>query len=423
MSNMKLILESWRDFISEAPDELFQEIGKVLKGRAEDLKITSITRRGNSEVYIRFKTAQDRIDNIPDVKKLLADSGFSLEDRKLRAHSIPVSYASKEGQGTVKIVYKFDIRTRLGLAFEHILAYVLTGDITDKLKRSMDLPRGADERDAQEALSSEKWSPYVERAQVAREAIESELGEITSAFVSGGGGSKADLVLTLKDPANKKVGLSLKLALGGANIYIYNKDLGDGTESQSLIPSPTDDPWWMVGRKRFFNELRNAEVLPPDVEYNPQLTDYDPPDWMLAAKAQYGEIYRNVVSGLFGEIRQILFNSLGSLTLENLADVVEEAHLGKASPNEERMPLYKLTSSSAGATLEEVPQTTPNMVAIEREELTPREMVQVKKRRTGEPTATIFIDIPGMHKVYINSVKFRSNMLAGNKGNLKIKTR
>ena len=106
---MKLILESWRDFISEAPDQLFQEIGKVLKDRAEDLKIASITRRGNSEVYIRFKTAQDRIDNIPDVKKLLADSGFALEDRKLRAHSIPVSYASKEGQGTVKIVYKFDI--------------------------------------------------------------------------------------------------------------------------------------------------------------------------------------------------------------------------------------------------------------------------------------------------------------------------
>ena len=47
---MKLILESWRDFISEAPDELFQEIGKVLKDRAEDLKIASITRRGNSAV-------------------------------------------------------------------------------------------------------------------------------------------------------------------------------------------------------------------------------------------------------------------------------------------------------------------------------------------------------------------------------------
>ena len=411
------------ELMTEASDELFQQIADVLGSQKDKLNIASLLKTGRSEIYVRFKTKQDRSAGVGAVKQLLADNGFTVEDRKLSAHSLPVSYVSAANQnlGTIKLVYKYDIQTRVGLAFEHILAYVITGEITDKLKKAIDLPRSADNSDVLAMLNSDKWAPYVQRAQGARASIEDKLGEVESASVAGGTGSKADLILTLGN--GKKVGISLKLAIGSTNIYIYNKDLGDGTDAKSLIPSPTGEPWWMIGRKRFFNELTKQEDFPKDLVYDPSPSDYDPPDWMVAAKTKYPQIYKPVVISLFAEIRNILFSSLSNMTLENLADIVEDAHLGKASPNEIRMPLYKLSSSPSGATLKEVPQTTPNMVEIELNKLTPKDMVKFKRTKKDTPTSTIIIDIPGMHKVYINSVKFRSNLLASNKGNLKIKTR
>ena len=411
------------ELMTEASDDLFQQIGDVLGSQKDKLNIASIMKTGRSEIYVRFKTRQDRSDGIAIVKQLLANNGFTVEDRKLSAHSLPVSYVSAgdPSLGVIKLVYKYDIQTRVGLAFEHILAYVITGEMTDKLRKAIDLPRSADNEDVLTMLNSDKWAQYVQRAQDARASIEDKLGEIKSASVAGGTGSKADLILTLSD--GKKVGISLKLTIGSTNVYIYNKDLGDGTESKSLIPSPTGEPWWMIGRKRFFNELRKQKDFPKDILYDPSPSDYNPPDWMLEAKKQYSQIYKVIVVKLFAQIRNLLFSSLGSMTLENLADIVEDAHLGKASPNEIRMPLYKLSSSPSGASLKEVPQTTPNMVEIELNKLMPEDMVQFKRSSTGSPTSTIIIDIPGMHKVYINSVKFRSNLLATNRGNLKIKTR
>ena len=70
---------------------------------------------------------------------------------------------------------------------------------------------------------------------------------------------------------------------------------------------------------------------------------------IIRVKTKYPQIYKPVVISLFAEIRNILFSSLSNMTLENLADIVEDAHLGKASPNEIRMPLYKLSSSPSGA--------------------------------------------------------------------------
>jgi hypothetical protein len=407
----------------EASDTLFQQIGSALNSQKEQLHIASIMKSGASTLYVRFKTKRDRANGIAGVKQLLVDSGFAVEDRKLSAHSVPVSYISggDPSLGTIKLVYKYDIQTRVGLAFEHILAYVMTGEITDKLKKAIDLPQNTDKQDVFRMLDSDKWAQYVERAQAARVSIEERLGEIKNTTVAGGTGSKADLVLTLAD--GNKVGISLKLAIGSTNIYIYNKDLGDGSEAKSLIPSPTGEPWWMIGRKRFFSELRQQQGFPQDIVYDPNSSDYNPPDWMLEAKKQYSAIYKAVVVNLFAQIRNLLFESLGNMTLENLADVVEDAHLGKAAPNEARMPLYKLESAPSGISLEEVPQTTPNMVEIEMNKLMPKNMVYFRKSSAGAPTSTIIIDIPGMHKVYINSVKFRSNLLATNRGNLKIKTR
>ncbi len=425
------ILRLVEQVMNEPSEDIFKQIGRTLSSRKDEFGISSVVRTGKNDVYVRFATKKDRSMGVSGVKGLLSKNGLIVNDRKLSSHSIPVSYVSKVDDNSsriVKIVYKYDIQTRTGLAFEHILAYVITNRITEKLKKSIDLPKDATDDEVKATLNSDKWREYTNtRAPAAYDSIKREFGEVEDAIVAGGTGSKADLVLTVND--GKKVGISLKLAIASTNIYIYNKDIGDGTESKSLIPSPTGEPWWMVGRKRFFNELRKKKDFPDNISYNPSSSDYNPPDWMLLAKKQYSQTYDEVVMNLFTEIRNKLFDSLGNMTLESLADIVEEAHLGKASPNEERMPLYKLASSRSGISLKEVPQTTPNMVEIELNKLTPIDMVRFKQsipskaKPESRNLSTIIIDIPGMHKVYINSIKFRSNLLATNKGNLKIKTR
>ena len=91
----------------EASDTLFQQIGSALNSQKEQLHIASIMKSGASTLYVRFKTKRDRANGIAGVKQLLVDSGFAVEDRKLSAHSVPVSYISggDPSLGTIKLVY------------------------------------------------------------------------------------------------------------------------------------------------------------------------------------------------------------------------------------------------------------------------------------------------------------------------------
>jgi len=125
-------------------------------------------------------------------------------------------------------------------------------------------------------------------------------------------------------------------------------------------------------------------------------------------------LYRQAVGSVFSDVLDRLEASLKSMTIEELADLVNEAHLGK--PATDAPPLYKLSSKPSGATIEEVPDSSPDEVAIEQEGITVPEMIKRKGKR-------ITIDIPGMPNATINSVKFRSNMLSPRKGDLMIKTR
>ena len=427
-----MILEAYEETLREAADDLFLQLRTAISPVKDKLNIDSYIKTSPSEFYVRFKTKTDRRENREDFKKVLSDSGFEMEDKRLSSHSVPVTYIRDPRNpefGTIKVVYKYSTKTRVGLAFEHILALMFDNKITDKIKKRLDLPPSATDEEVLEILRNEQWAPFVERARKLKEVLQGKFDNISSVAVEGGGGGKADLVLTLD--TGDKVGVSLKLGIETDNAFIYNKDLGNGIDKPAglpanLIPSGTD-PWWMVGRKRFFESLKQARVIPPDTTYEPSSTDYSPPEWMEQAKIKQPRLYKEAVSFVFSNIRNILFKSLRSLDLENLADVVSEAHYGKASPNVKVMPLYKLSSSPTGVKLEEVPRPVPNHVEIEDKNMTVADMVkrsQVKSRDGGTvPGSRIIIDIPGMPEAVINSVKFRSNMMAHKKGDLNIKTR
>lgn len=416
-----LILEVYQETLSEATDDLFLQLRTALAPVKDILNIDNYIKTKPSEFYVRFKTKADRREKRDDFKKALSDAGFEMEDRRLSSHTVPVTYIRDPRNpefGAIKIVYKYATKTRVGLAFEHILALMFDEKITDKIKKRLDMPSTATDEEVLEVLRDEQWAPFVSRAKKLKEVLQNKFDNISSVAVEGGGGSKADIVLTLD--TGDKVGVSLKLGIKTDNIFIYNKDLGNGVDKpaglpENLIPSGTD-PWWMVGRKRFFENLKKAGLLPPDATYDPSSTDYSPPEWMEDAKIKHPKLYREAVSFVFSNIRDILFKSLRNLSLENLADVVAEAHYGKASPNVKMMPLYKLTSFPTGAKLEEVPLPVPNHVEIEEAGVKVSDMV----KRSG---SKIIIDIPGMPEAVMNSVKFRSNMMAHKKGDLNIKTR
>tara|TARA_R110002074_G_scaffold26048_9_gene76969 strand:+ start:152 stop:1555 length:1404 start_codon:yes stop_codon:yes gene_type:complete len=437
------VLEEKTEEKTENKEARINDIINKLNRHKKNLNIVSNAQKDLSDIYVRFHTAQHRTVNRKEVKNILAGLGYTLEDKKIAQSSVPVTYITKEGDSyrdRIKIVYKFDVKTRIGLTFEHIIAYAITEKVTKKLKLALDLPPKATKKTIIDVLQSPEWKPYWERAIDAKKALEDFFEEkIDSVTVEGGAGGKADLmVITVK---GTKVGISLKIALNSANIYVYNKDLGDGTKkapgTDIDITSPKKKPWWMIGRKKFYEELKKQKLIDKDIKYNPKNTDYAPPDWMILAKEQYKPIYERVVRDLYTDIRKIMIESLQNMSLEELVKIVNDANLGACPINKKRIPLYKLESLEDGSTrIQEVLTCIPNLLAIEENKKTIKDMVYYSKKKQTkkqidagaeeEDSVNIIINIPGMvahAAISINSVKFRSSMLASTKGDLNIKTR
>jgi hypothetical protein len=415
----RLIIEA---FLGEAPasPELKKAVLQKIALASIPLDIKSAKQKSGNQIVIRFATSAARDENTSKLKKELEDAGFKVADKRVPNLSTrPVSDVSSDNpelKGDLRLIYKFDIKTRIGLAFEHILVYAIDNQVTKKLKDRLDLESSATDEEVRQTLSQDPWKKYYDRAKLAADVLEEKFGGIKDAAVVGGGGSKADLLIVLDN--GDRVGISLKIALKGQNDFIFNKDLGDGTGNNSIIPAPEGEPWWMVGRKRFYNLLRKNGQVDETVVYKPSKTDFEAPEWMIDAKRgedkKLTPLYRQAVGSVFSDVLDRLEASLKSMTIEELADLVNEAHLGK--PATDAPPLYKLSSKPSGATIEEVPDSSPDEVAIEQEGITVPEMIKRKGKR-------ITIDIPGMPNATINSVKFRSNMLSPRKGDLMIKTR
>lgn len=374
-------------------NKLVQNITEILLKSKDRLDISSIV-DSKSSVVVRFSSYQSRQEKIPFLKQELQN--LQIQDKKIYQSSIPVSYVS-DGQETVKIVYKYDVRSSEGLAFEHILNYTLNNQtMTDKFK------------DKIKDLKEDKQKEYLERSADVKQFLENKFkSNIVKSTPVGGIGSKTDLLLELRNMKSKRiqrVGISLKSSTTSKeNCFFCNKDLGDGTEENSLIPCPTKNPWWHYGRNKFKNILKE--------EFNPSLYTNDfPSHWNSLKKTKE---YKDTVKELYSEIRQTLVNSLRNMTLDELCSFVQEMHLGK---QESEHKLYKLSVTTKDIKIHEIKKQEIDYRKIYQNKLQIEDIV----RLVG---AKIIIDIPGLQKTVINSVKFRSNLLASEKSNLRIKIR
>lgn len=395
-------------------EQLKNDITNKIFSFASELGVEGIKQSGANKLVVIFNDKITRAQNFEKLFSLIDQKRFKKEKITTAESSIPIISITDKDGANIKIVSKFALTTRKGLAFEHLVAYVIDGNVTDKLKDRLDLPKTASSKEVKALLSSEAWKPFLDRALQAKDAIEKKFGSLKSVAVSGGSGGKADIMLTLSKPSKKYktslIGVSLKLSIEQDNNFIFNKDIGDGTQEGSLILNA--EPWWMTGRKMFVDELKKNGVAIP-TPYKPKITDFVPPDWMLQYKEEHKKIYDMVVSNLFTIIVNKLYASLFKMTVDELADIVSMAHTGRKVADKAVEPLFKLNSKASGIELDEVPQSAPTTEAAS----TPKEQIvkNIGKR--------IIIDVPGMPTAVINSVKFRSNMLATNKADLSIKTR
>lgn len=405
------------------PNPLRDNIVSILGTLKDKYEIQSVALGKTSGVLVvRFLSPEKRSEMAPALNQELSSMpDFAVESKQTNASTMPISIIRSVIDGKkleTRLVYKYELKTRQGLAFEHILAYVVNYEVTDKLKVRLDLSKKATDEEVETTLMNPPWDLHLERAFAALDKLEEHFkGKIVAAEVVGGGGTKADLQITTQSGA--KVGISLKLALKKENKFIFNKDIGDGTEAGSLIPNP--EPWWKTARKTVFDGLKQAGFLDDNEFYNPSDTDFIPPDWLLGAKTADRThparvIYNNAVSKVFTDIREQLVSSLRSMKFQDLVKLVEEAHFGTECDASERLPLYKLTSTPKGAKLEEVPMCYPNMVEIESQSVTMEDMVTSKGVR-------ITVDIPGMPQMIIQGVKYRSSLVATKRSDLRIKTR
>jgi len=411
--------------VEEKTSPLIDKVLEILNFNKDELGISTIT-QSKTTFTVRFKNAQTRAQNADKLRaKLAQEPKLQTKEIQTQRDSVPITVVQLEGhRGNVRLRYKFELTSK-GLPFEHILTFAVTGEVTDKLKKALQLDSGATRQEAEDTLLNDEWVGLLDQAYLSLEKLEATFGPIHAAKAVGGakGYGNADIVLTLS--GGSEVGISIKHTIGTKqNVFIFNKDLGLGTEPDSWIPSG-DEPWWMVTRKRIFDQLQNAGYLDESEVYDPGPTDTGPPDWLLQSKpktkkvSQWSEpnkFYGYTVSNTYTEIRELLVAHLKGLSLDELAELVNEAHLGKCPPAGSRIPTYKLSASRKKIVLEEVPLCSPDKFLIQKEGLTVSDMIT-------QEGAQVRIDVPGMLKLIIRNVKFRTSISAHNLDGLKIKTR
>lgn len=411
--------------VEEKQSPLVDKVLKFLGSNKDELGISTVT-QSKTTFTVRFKDAQSRAQNTDRLRALLAqEPELQTKEVQTQRDSVPITVVQLDGhRGNVRLRYKFELSSK-GLTFEHVLTFAITGEVTDKLRATLNLNKDVKAKEVEDALLGDEWSGLLEQAMLSVEKLESTFGPLKDAKAVGGarGYGNADIVLTLSGGA--EVGISIKHTIGTRqNVFIFNKDLGLGTEPNSWIPSGSD-PWWMIIRKRIFEKLQNDDYLDEAEVYNPGPRDTEPPFWLLQSKPKTKKVsewdapnkfYAYTVSEAYTEIRELLVAHLKGLSLDELVDLVNEAHLGKCPPSGVRIPTYKLSASKKGVVLEEVPLCTPDEFLIKKEGLTVSDMIT-------QNGVQVRIDVPGMLKLVIRNVKFRSSIAAHNVQDLKIKTR
>jgi hypothetical protein len=298
------------------------------------------------------------------------------------------------------------MNNRNGVILEELIAFLLSMKVTGKLLDRLDLPEDSSTKDVIDAAIKDHRNIY-DIAKFAKNLIKNKIPNITKVETVGSLQNKADIVLTDED--GNKYGISVKMSLDKNIRFEYNKNLGYGNESNTLVPSPNNKPWWLIGRKLFYSNLKKSGKVKQT--YNPTEKDIKAPRWLVKAKDQYPEIYKKTIVALYDDIRSVFFKKLRKMKVEKLASMINDSRMGGEEERNSYKAFYKLTYDKKGVTLEKVGKGKTDLTG-----LTPSKVVKKKG-------SNIIIEIPGMEPLVINSVKFQSNMLSSNKEYLKLKTR
>jgi len=377
--------------------------------KTKDLNIISVTPSNKSDIAIvvRFENKKDIEHARSKIRSAIEGNGLSTSTEVIEKYdsSIPVIVVNN-GDDKIYIVCKYDIGSREGLALEHVVAYLLTSELTDQLKNRLDLPPQATKQNVLDKLKGD-YADVLDVAIKGKKLILQKIGDVLKAESVGSINSKADLILTTK--SGKKIGLSIKLVTeeGRELRFTYNKNLGYGDEKEdNLVKNPSGKPWWLVGRKIFAKKLGRA--------YDPKPEDYEAPEWMKKAKEDKPDIYKEAMSEVYEKVRYIYIYNLRRLPLKDLIAIVNEAQKGDEEEQSLYNEMYVLVSDTDGVRLEKKGSSKPNLKNMNGLD---------KMSRVREDGARIIINIPGMSTLTIHGLKFHSNMLSSKRDDLKIKTR
>lgn len=363
--------------------------------------------RSNNSIIVKIKDSE----SISDIMEKL-HSGFGTNEeimtnkKSMGRYSdvLEIFYRSKVGK--INIIVRPKMNNRNGVILEELIAFLLSMKVTSKLLDRLDLPEDSSTKDVIDAAIKDHRNIY-DIAKFAKNLIKNKIPDIKKVETVGSLQNKADIVLTDED--GNKYGISVKMSLDKNIRFEYNKNLGYGNESNTLVPSPNNKPWWLIGRKLFYSNLKKSGKVKQ--AYNPTEKDIKAPRWLVKAKDQYPEIYKKTIVALYDDIRSVFFKKLRKMKVEKLASMINDSRMGGEEERNSYKAFYKLTYDKKGVTLEKVGKGKTDLTG-----LTPSKVVKKKG-------SNIIIEIPGMEPLVINSVKFQSNMLSSNKEYLKLKTR
>ena len=439
--------------------------------------------RTASEVYARFSSSDVRDSNMGSLKVAIEtevansypEAIFSLV--KLTKHSRKV-LRIVDGRQKVTVAFKGASVGGAGLEFETALFAVLkvlpsitSKKMTKSERRRLENGFGIDRKLKDEKAVAElverikdpdflsdnaSMAGLLSRAAASLKTLTNQFTSVAGVTRSGGEGGKADLVIEVPGKGGEIQGIDISLKhekdKAGTNLFIFNKDLGDGTKDGkrpqlgrnadnikqfdvNLIQAPGNKPWWQIARlgiiKSLKKKLGKAWNLSSSEETDfvskhdasslnkvKALFDKDKEDGGAASK---------VPRATMKKAASTFMDSLKTLDPIDVLSLIEESQLGAESKN----PLYKLTSSGAGSKLKQVSQSSAKQ-QIDAGTLKPADLdVEVGRLvgKSGSETTSVEIKLVNkgtkevLARLIIRGLKFRSSVFSTSLSDLKIKTR
>jgi hypothetical protein len=317
------------------------------------------------------------------------------------------------------------------------------------------------------ALAKSGMSALIDRARVSEKEMDKTWGDVTSVTLSGGEGGKADIVIGTKKSGEVDLSLKHEKEKSGTNVFIYNKDLGDGIKEMmmgrtdakmglkqfpaKLITNPATEAWWQTARKEILKALKeNPDYLAVDEDGKEHLKGLSIKDekefvkkpgasavlkisQLFNADKEAGGRAGKVPANTLRAAAKIFEDSLRTLTPLDVLSLIEESQLGKESKND----LFKLTSHGKGTNLKKVNYSDATQ-AINDEKVTVDDLeVKVTKRMgsptkanpQGKPTQDTVLKLINkktkteMASLIIRGLKFRNGVFGTTNAQVAIKTR